>query len=55
MLREELKDFLADKADDMKAEGIPAGATVRLKSETGEAVFTCQPGKIPAEIGRAHV
>jgi formylmethanofuran dehydrogenase subunit D len=33
--------------EDMKALGIPPGGTVRLRSEDGEAVFLCQPGKVP--------
>jgi formylmethanofuran dehydrogenase subunit D len=33
--------------DDLKDLGIPAGGTVRVRSETGEAVFQCQPGKVP--------
>jgi formylmethanofuran dehydrogenase subunit D len=33
--------------DDMKALNIPAGGTVRLRTEVGEAVFLCQPGKVP--------
>lgn len=35
-------------ADDMKEEGITSGGSVRVKSETGEAVFTCKEGKVPA-------
>jgi len=33
--------------DDMKELNIPKGATVRVKSEDGEATFQCQEGKIP--------
>jgi formylmethanofuran dehydrogenase subunit D len=34
--------------DDMKALGIPAGGSVRVRSEYGgEATFRCQPGKVP--------
>jgi formylmethanofuran dehydrogenase subunit D len=32
---------------DMKAAGIPPGATVRVRSEWGEATFKCVEGKIP--------
>ena len=34
-------------AEDMKELGVAAGASVRLRSETGEAVFRCQAGNIP--------
>jgi formylmethanofuran dehydrogenase subunit D len=33
--------------DDMKDVGIPSGGTVRVRSETGEAVFQCREGKVP--------
>lgn len=34
--------------DDLKALGVPAGGTVRVRSEYGgEALFTCQEGKVP--------
>jgi formylmethanofuran dehydrogenase subunit D len=33
--------------DDMKALCIPAGGTVRVRSEFGEATFRCQEGKVP--------
>lgn len=33
--------------DDMKDVGIAAGAKVRVLSETGEGIFSCQPGKVP--------
>jgi formylmethanofuran dehydrogenase subunit D len=33
--------------DDMKEAGIVAGGTVRVVSETGEAVFLCKEGKVP--------
>jgi formylmethanofuran dehydrogenase subunit D len=33
--------------DDMKSLGIPPGATVRLRTDDGEAVFFCQSGKVP--------
>jgi formylmethanofuran dehydrogenase subunit D len=34
--------------DDMKAAGIAAGSSVRVKSDNGEATFLCQEGKVPA-------
>jgi formylmethanofuran dehydrogenase subunit D len=33
--------------DDMKAAGITAGGTVRVRSETGEGLFQCREGKVP--------
>jgi formylmethanofuran dehydrogenase subunit D len=33
--------------DDMKALGIASGATVRVRTEWGEAEFACKEGKIP--------
>ncbi len=33
--------------DDMKAEGIAQGSSVKVKSTNGEAVFKCQEGKVP--------
>ncbi len=33
--------------EDMKAMSIAPGGTVRLRSNVGEAVFVCQPGKVP--------
>ena len=39
---------LTMNADDMKEEGIAAGATVRVRSGNGEGLFKCQPGKVPA-------
>ena len=33
--------------EDMKALGITAGATVRVRSEYGEADFQCKEGKVP--------
>jgi formylmethanofuran dehydrogenase subunit D len=33
--------------EDMKALSIPPGGTVRLRSVDGEAVFSCQAGKVP--------
>jgi formylmethanofuran dehydrogenase subunit D len=38
---------LTMNADDMKEEGIAAGATVRVRSGNGEGIFKCQPGKVP--------
>jgi formylmethanofuran dehydrogenase subunit D len=40
--------LLTMHADDLQELGIPKGGTVRVRSETGEAVFQCQPGKVPA-------
>jgi formylmethanofuran dehydrogenase subunit D len=34
-------------ADDMKELGVAAGASVRVRNETGEATFVCQPGNVP--------
>lgn len=39
---------LTMNADDLKELGIPPGSTVRARSETGEAEFLCQAGKIPS-------
>ena len=33
--------------EDMKAEGIVSGGSVRVWSENGEAVFFCKEGKVP--------
>ena len=33
--------------DDMKAAGIASGASVRVRSDCGEATFTCVEGKVP--------
>jgi formylmethanofuran dehydrogenase subunit D len=32
---------------DMKDIGVTAGASVRVRSESGEAVFQCKEGKVP--------
>lgn len=37
-------------ADDMKALNLLAGASVRVRSEFGEAVFQCKEGKVPSGI-----
>ena len=34
-------------ADDMKEAGITSGATVRVRSDDGEALFQCKDGKVP--------
>lgn len=34
--------------DDMKEAGIASGTKVRVRSDNGEAVFTCTEGKIPS-------
>ncbi len=39
---------LTMNADDLAELGILPGSTVRLRSETGEATFLCQAGKVPA-------
>jgi formylmethanofuran dehydrogenase subunit D len=33
--------------EDMKTLGVPAGGTVRIRTEVGEATFICQGGKVP--------
>ncbi len=33
--------------DDMKEAGIISGATVRVRSDNGEALFQCKDGKVP--------
>jgi formylmethanofuran dehydrogenase subunit D len=33
--------------DDMREIGIASGQTVRLRSDTGEAIFQCREGKVP--------
>jgi formylmethanofuran dehydrogenase subunit D len=38
---------LTMNGDDMKDLGIASGAKVRIRTETGEATFTCKDGKIP--------
>ena len=38
---------LTMNADDMKDLGIVSGAKVRVRTETGEATFTCKDGKLP--------
>jgi formylmethanofuran dehydrogenase subunit D len=35
-------------SEDMKEAGITSGASVRVRSEFGEATFTCVEGKLPA-------
>ncbi len=35
-------------AEDMQEIGVPAGSSVRVRSETGEAVFVCKEGKVPS-------
>ena len=34
--------------DDMKAVGVRAGGSIRVRSEYGEVTFTCIEGKVPA-------
>jgi formylmethanofuran dehydrogenase subunit D len=43
-----LVSTLTMNADDMKAEGIVSGHSVRVWSENGEGVFLCKEGKVPA-------
>jgi formylmethanofuran dehydrogenase subunit D len=43
-----LVSTLTMNADDMKAEGIISGGSVRVWSENGEAVFLCKEGKVPS-------
>jgi formylmethanofuran dehydrogenase subunit D len=38
---------LSMNADDMKELGIASGSKVRVRTEIGEAVFTCTEGKLP--------
>lgn len=38
---------LTMNADDLREIGVPAGSTVRVRSESGEAIFKCQAGKVP--------
>jgi formylmethanofuran dehydrogenase subunit D len=38
---------LSMNAEDMKAIGIAQGSAVRVRSEFGEAMFTCVEGKLP--------
>jgi formylmethanofuran dehydrogenase subunit D len=35
-------------ADDMKDAGIAVDCKVRVRSDNGEAIFTCKEGKVPA-------
>lgn len=37
-------------ADDMKEAGITADSKVLVRSEVGEAVFTCKEGKVPRDL-----
>src|ERR1700733_13131302 len=36
--------------EEMKELGIPQGGSVRVRSETGEAIFQCREGKVPPGI-----
>lgn len=38
---------LTMSAADMQALGVTAGGSVRVRTESGEAVFRCQPGNVP--------
>lgn len=44
---DEMVNTLTMNAEDMKEIGVPSGATVRVRSEAGEALFKCQSGKVP--------
>ena len=33
--------------DDMKELGVPAGGSIRVRTEVGEATFLCKEGKVP--------
>lgn len=45
-----LTTMMTMNPDDLRELGIPTGGTVLVRSEQGEAVFQCQPGKLPAGI-----
>jgi formylmethanofuran dehydrogenase subunit D len=34
--------------DDLKELGVPAGGTIRVRTEYGETTFQCKEGKVPA-------
>ena len=42
-----LVSTLTMNPEDMKALQIPPGGTVRVRSESGEAIFQCKEGKVP--------
>ena len=44
---EAIVNTLTMHPEDMKSLNIPPGGTVRLRTDDGEAVFLCQPGKVP--------
>jgi formylmethanofuran dehydrogenase subunit D len=44
---ETLVSTLIMHPDDMRAAKIPAGGTVRVRSENGEGLFQCKEGKVP--------
>ena len=44
---EAIVNTLTMNPEDMKSLNILPGGTVRLRSDDGEAVFLCQPGKVP--------
>lgn len=45
---QDIVNTLTMHADDMKALHLVSGASVRVRSEYGEAVFQCKEGKVPA-------
>ena len=42
-----LVNTLTMNPEDMKTAGIPAGGTVLVRSECGEAVYQCREGRVP--------
>ena len=47
---EKIVNTLTMHADDLKALGIETGASVRVRTEWGEAVFQCEEGKVPVGL-----
>lgn len=45
---EAIVNLITMNADDLKALNIPPGSKVSIRTEIGEATFTCQAGKVPA-------
>jgi formylmethanofuran dehydrogenase subunit D len=44
---EAIVNVLTMNPDDMKSLNIASGGSVRLRTEVGDATFTCQAGKVP--------
>lgn len=44
---EAIVNTLTMHPEDMKSLNIPSGGKVRLRTDVGEAIFSCQPGKVP--------